>query len=225
MEVKLVVQSGRQAGMQIPITGEKFLVGRGEGCNLRPQSSQVSRKHCLILVAEGSATVEDCGSTNGTFLNNQRIAERCVLHNGDRLRVGMLDFEVQLGVSVGGKRKPKVNSVQEAAARTAGSSPSIAEDMDISGWLDEKGVTSETPTRQEPAVPSGDTMAGKSLTDTSTLPAVQPVKVDEENSSEAKPHQPKKTPGKLPHSSKPMAENSGSAADDVLRQFFHRRNP
>ena len=225
MEVKLVVQSGRQAGMQIPITGEKFQIGRGEGCNLRPQSSQVSRKHCLILVAEGAATVEDCGSTNGTYVNDQRITERCALHNGDRLRVGMLDFEVQLGVSVGGKRKPKITSVQEAAARTAGSSPSLAEDLDISGWLDEKGVTPDTPTRQEPAVPSGDTMAGKSLTDTSTLPAVRPEKAEEESKPELKPHQPKKPIGKLPHVTKPMAEDSGTAAADVLRQFFHRKNP
>lgn len=222
MEVKLVVQSGKLAGTEIPIVGDKFLIGRGENCHLRPQSSMVSRKHSLIQVGEGSATIEDCGSTNGTFLNDKRITQRCELHNGDRLRVGMLGFEVQLIVSVGGKKKPKVLSVQEAVARTAGSSPSLTEDLDISGWLDEDGVSDSTPTRQEP-VPSDDTMTGKSLTDTSALPASQPKQ--EEKAKEEKTPPPKKTSGKLKRPARPMAENSGAAAADVLRQFFHRKKP
>ena len=220
MEVKLVVQGGKQAGTEIPIAGDKFLIGRGQSCHLRPQSSMVSRKHCLIQLGEGSATIEDCGSTNGTFLNDERITEQCELHNGDRLRVGMLAFEVQLAVSVGGKKKPEVHSVQEAVARTAGSSPSLTEDLDISGWLEEDGGSDSTPTRREP-VPSDDTMTGKSLTDTSTLAASLPKQ--EEKAKEEKTHPPKKASGKLKRPAKPMAENSGAAAADVLRQFFHRK--
>ena len=220
MEVKLVVQSGKRAGTEIPIAGDKFLIGRGQSCHLQPQSSMISRKHCLILLGEGSATIEDCGSTNGTFLNDERITERCELHNGDRLRVGMLSFEVQLAVSVGGKQKPKVHSVQEAVARTAGSSPSLTKDLDISSWLEGDGVSNSTPTRREP-VPSDDTMTGKSLTDTSTLAAAQPKQ--EEKAKDEKAPPPKKASGKLKRPAKPMAENSGAAAADVLRQFFHRK--
>lgn len=222
MEVKLVVQSGKQKGMQIPISGDKFLIGRGENCHLRPQSSMVSRNHCLIQVGEGLATIEDCGSTNGTFLNDKRISKRCELHNGDQLRVGMLVFEIQLAVSVGGKKKPEVRSVQEAAARTAGSSPSLTDDLDISNWLDEDGVSDSTPTRRE-STPSGDTMSGKSLIDTSTLPVSQPKQ--EEKATEEKIPPPKKASSKLKRPAKPMAESSGAAAADVLRQFFHRKKP
>ena len=59
MQVKLVVANGKQAEKKIPVTGPKFLIGRGEGCQLRPQSTGVSRKHCVILVEE--ATVDHQG--------------------------------------------------------------------------------------------------------------------------------------------------------------------
>ncbi len=230
MEVKLVVQNGKQAGTQIPVKGDKLLIGRGQECNIRPQSSLVSRKHCLILLGEQSATVEDCGSTNGTFLNDRRITERCELHDDDRLRVGMLDFQVHLSGVAAAKGKPaksKVYSVHEAAARTAGSSLSLQEDLDISGWLDEGGEADSSPTRRHEPV-SGDTVGGKSLIDTSTLPAASPKqdeKGEEEKSTEDDAHPPKKPYGKLRRSTKPTAADSGAAADDALRKFFHRKKP
>lgn len=225
MEVKLVVTNGKQAGTEISIKGNSLLIGRGEECNLRPQSSLVSRKHCCIELAEGSVAIEDFGSTNGTFLNDQRIEGRRELHNGDQVRVGMLTFEVQLSVSVGGEKKPVVRSVKEAAARTADSSPSLTEDMDISGWLDEEAGKVDAPTRRVPVDP-GDTMAGKSLLDTSTLP-VAPQKPEEEQPEkehELDPqHSPKKPVGRMKLTKKPTAENSGAAAEDALRQFFRRK--
>lgn len=228
MEVKLVVTNGKQAGTEISVKGNSLLIGRGEECNLRPQSSLVSRKHCQLEIAESAVSIEDFGSTNGTFLNDQRIEGRRELHNGDQVRVGMLTFEVQLSISVGGQKKPVVRSVQEAAARTAGSSPSLTEDMDISGWLDEEGGEVNAPTRRVP-VASGDTMAGKSLLDTSTLPVV-PKKPEEKEQEHAQEHvhedpqhPPKKPVGKMKRSNKPTAENSGAAAEDALRQFFRRK--
>jgi pSer/pThr/pTyr-binding forkhead associated (FHA) protein len=224
MEVKLIVQNGKQAGRAIRIAAAKFVIGRAEDCQLRVQSNLISRKHCMILIEDASATVEDCGSTNGTFLNDQRITERQELHSGDRLRVGMLGLEVQLAVSVEAKRKPKVHSVQEAAARTAASTPAAQEDLDISGWLGENGGPAPTPPRPEP--PSAhETIADKSLVDTATMPAEGP-KPDEKQSADKKQqktHGPSKGVSKFHAPAKPKAETSGAAADDALRQFFHRK--
>ena len=220
MEVKLVVVNGKQSGTAISIKENGLLIGRGEECNLRPQSSLVSRKHCRIMVGEATATIEDCGSTNGTFLNDERISERVELHNGDQIRVGMLTFEIQISVGIGGRKKPKVRSVQEAAARTADSSPTLADDMDISGWLDEEtGDVTATPTRRAPAA-TGDTMSGKSLLDTSTI---SPTPEKEDKPSEKSENPPKKSAGKLKKPAKPTTEDSGTAAADALRQFFHRK--
>ena len=104
MEVNLIVANGKLMGKKIPVASSKFLIGRGEECNLRPQSSMVSRKHCVILVERDSAAIEDLGSTNGTFVNDERLAERRQLNNGDRIKVGMLELEVQLAVAE--RRRP-----------------------------------------------------------------------------------------------------------------------
>ena len=224
MEVKLIVQNGKQAGRAIPVSAAKFLIGRAEDCQLRVQSNLISRKHCMILVEEGSASVEDCGSTNGTFLNDERITGRHELHSGDRLRVGMLGLEVQLAVSVEGKRKPKVHSVQEAAARTAASTPAAQEELDISGWL---GTTAgqtglrparsrRWPTRQSP------TRAWSIRPPCPPSPQARRREAPPEKKQQ-KTHGPAKGVGKFHAPAKPMAESSGAAADDALRQFFHRK--
>ena len=102
MEVKLVVVGGRHAGKEIPVTGPQFLIGRGERCQLRPQSDMVSREHCAIVVEEGTVVVRDLNSRNGTFVNQQRVEGSRKLHSGDRLKIGPLEFEVRLATRLNG---------------------------------------------------------------------------------------------------------------------------
>jgi pSer/pThr/pTyr-binding forkhead associated (FHA) protein len=226
MEVKLIVASGKLTGKSIPIKPGKFLIGRGEECQLRPQSSMVSRRHCLITVDESSATIEDLGSTNGTYLNDVKLEGRRELHGGDRVRVGMLGFEVQMSVALGGKSKPQVHSVQEAAARTAAGVSSGKEDVDVSNWLIEDSKIVAVPPDAGKRV-SEDTMSGKSLVDTTTIasppPPHQPAK--EKKPDPAEKHGHSKIIGKMHRPAKPTAADSGSAAADALRQFFHRKKP
>ena len=145
MEVLLVVVGGKHAGTEIPVTGQKLFIGRAEDCQVRPQSELVSRHHCAILVEEGFVSVRDFGSRNGTFVNNQRVTGERELKTGDRLKIGPLELEVQLAVSVGRKKKPKVRSIHEAAARTVQSSHGEPkDDMDISDWLEEDTVVPPT---------------------------------------------------------------------------------
>ncbi len=156
MEVKLVVANGKQTGKEIPIKGPHFLIGRGEGCQLRPQSSEVSRKHCDIVVEKGAAAIEDCGSTNGTFLNDHRITGRQELKDGDRLRVGVLALEVRVIAGAAAEKKPKVRSVQEAAARTVASPPAVGDDLDISGWLGDESNESTVDSLPNARASAGD---------------------------------------------------------------------
>lgn len=133
MDIKLVVANGKNAGKEILIQVPQFLVGRAEGCHLRPTTQQVSPRHCAVLSEEGKAFVQDLGSATGTFVNQKKVVGRQELKTGDRLKIGPLEFEVQLIVGVGGKKKSKVRSVQEAAARTVQASAN--EDLDVSQWL------------------------------------------------------------------------------------------
>jgi pSer/pThr/pTyr-binding forkhead associated (FHA) protein len=57
----------------------------------------VSRFHCRFTgSAEGGLLLEDLGSTNGTFVNDKRV-ERVTLTQGDRLRVGRVEFALERG--------------------------------------------------------------------------------------------------------------------------------
>lgn len=134
MEMKLVVATGKNAGKVLPIEGPKFVIGRAANCQLRPSSDLVGQQHCAILFEEGRVVVEDLGSQTGTLVNGQRISGQQELKSGDRLKIASLEFDVQLTVAVGGKKKPKIHNVQEAAARTV-ETTSSADEASITDWL------------------------------------------------------------------------------------------
>jgi pSer/pThr/pTyr-binding forkhead associated (FHA) protein len=70
------------------------VVGRGAECDLRLDDTYVSQEHARIFAKEGSWYVEDLGSTNGTFVNEQRLAAPAMLTSGDRIRVGTTVLEI-----------------------------------------------------------------------------------------------------------------------------------
>lgn len=96
MRVALRVSGGRNAGQEIPIQQRRFLIGRADDCQLRANSSQVSRYHCGIHIENGKVWVRDYGSRNGTFVKGQRIAEPRELFDGDDLQVGPLQFIITI---------------------------------------------------------------------------------------------------------------------------------
>ncbi len=205
MDVKLVVIGGKHPGQEIAVPGPEFIVGRAPECKLRPNSDMVSRRHCMISVAAGKATIRDLGSRNGTLVNGHKIAAEHELRTGDKIKVGPLEFEVHLSTSIGGKKKPKVHSVQEAAARTVEAAKPRDNEPDISDWLAEED--------------DGDTKSNK-LTTTYT-PATAPKPPEEVPVAEKQQRiDPMAGPGQQ---KKPMAENSRTAAADMLKQFFKPR--
>ncbi len=187
MDVKLVCLGGQQAGRAVPVPGPKFFIGRDQDCQLRPKSDLVSRHHCVILVEEGFVAIRDLGSRNGTFLNSDRIRGETPLKTGDRLRVGDLEFEVQVNVSVGGKKKPKVQSVQEAAARTVASSEQKKQDLD--DWLVDENVDSARISAEETRTIEMPTKPAKAK-----RPPVEEFDEDEEEEEEVRPKAKAKRP-------------------------------
>ena len=207
MDVKLVVMGGKNAGQEIPVAGPKFFIGRAEDCQLRPGSEMVSRHHCVLLVEEGFVAVRDFGSKNGTFVNGEQVKAERELKAGDRLRVGPLEFALQLSVSVGGKKKPKVHNVQEAAARTVQTSAG-GQDADIAGWLEDGDETVSGGRTREVA-------AGAVASGAETTPASESA-----DRPGAKPKQP---PAEKPEPPKPAETSSRSAAEEMLKQFYRRK--
>jgi hypothetical protein len=91
----LVAYGSNPAGDFWPLKGGRLAVGRqggGDGIEISLQDPTISSRHAAVLVdaASGSVSVEDTGSTNGTFVNDEHIGfnGRRELRDGDRLRFG-----------------------------------------------------------------------------------------------------------------------------------------
>jgi DNA-binding winged helix-turn-helix (wHTH) protein len=81
---------------EIPLEcGENVLGREGPGVILL-KSTTVSRRHVRVVVAQDSATAEDLGSKNGTYVNDQRLTTATRLVDGDQLRIGSLLFTLRM---------------------------------------------------------------------------------------------------------------------------------
>ena len=243
MQVTLKVVDGKNDGRQIAISIPEFIIGRGDKAHLKPSSDLVSRNHCLIKTEEGKVIVSDMGSRNGTFLNGEKLTAPHVAQVGDQLRVGRLQFEIIIDHAVAGSKKPKVQDVVEAAARTA-KSPSKPQSLEdsITDWLADDDDDVELDTFTKEALSNADTVQFK-LDETSDLTAKSKEETADEKSGDestdksdedseedseevvvdGKKKKKKKTYGKLPPVPKFSHDDSTTAADDVLRKFFNRR--
>ncbi len=92
----LVLTPGKSDGKTIPITAPQFMIGRAPECQLRPASSLISKRHCVLAVRGGKVYLRDLDSTNGTFVNDQPIKDEIELHHDDNLKLGPLAFKVVL---------------------------------------------------------------------------------------------------------------------------------
>jgi hypothetical protein len=94
LNAELRVLDGKHQGKSLPLNVKKFLVGREADCQLRPNSDLVSRHHCVFTIDDFSVRLRDLGSTNGTYVNNERIAGQVVLQPGDVVSIGKLTLEL-----------------------------------------------------------------------------------------------------------------------------------
>lgn len=75
---------------------EAVIVGRAPGCDLVLADAQLSRTHCRVQLVGRTTLITDLNSTNGTFVNDQLIAESAVLPVGGYLRIGHHVFQLAL---------------------------------------------------------------------------------------------------------------------------------
>jgi len=105
-KLTLMVESG-------PLKGQKFsidepmlcIIGREFDCNLRIDSSSMSRHHCVLEVKPPYVFIKDLGSTNGSFVNERKLNDfddATELHHGDKVRLGDNSISVTLPALVKG---------------------------------------------------------------------------------------------------------------------------
>jgi pSer/pThr/pTyr-binding forkhead associated (FHA) protein len=70
-------------------------IGRGPECELRIDDTYASQQHARLFPKGAGWYVEDLGSTNGTFVNDQQLVAPALLQPGDRVRIGTTELELR----------------------------------------------------------------------------------------------------------------------------------
>jgi len=87
-QFQFVMRSGPTPGVTFPLEGDQLTIGRDATNGVAINDAEVSRKHARLMFQGGKYVLEDLGSTNGTFVNGQRLAGPIVLKPGDVVSLG-----------------------------------------------------------------------------------------------------------------------------------------
>ena len=93
LDPRLVVERapGHTPGMEYDL-GDGAVMGRGDQAEIRLEDPFASSRHAKLTRQGGIVVLEDLGSTNGTYLNEELVTGPQPLHRGDRVRIGDSEF-------------------------------------------------------------------------------------------------------------------------------------
>ena len=88
MAFQFVMRSGPTPGAVYPLEGDQLTIGRDSTNGVAINDPEVSRRHARLTFQGGKYVLEDLGSTNGTYLNNERLSSPAPFTTSDTLRIG-----------------------------------------------------------------------------------------------------------------------------------------
>jgi pSer/pThr/pTyr-binding forkhead associated (FHA) protein len=91
---RITVIEGGLKGKSFEV-GDELVIGRGEQCNVVLDDTYASQVHARISAKDDTVMVEDLGSTNGTYLNRQRLTAPAELQRGDQIKIGKTVLEMR----------------------------------------------------------------------------------------------------------------------------------
>ena len=108
--------SGKYQGGEFPIVNDKpIIVGRSSDLDMVLVEDMVSRKHARITMQQDQIWIEDLGSTNGSFVNGEKI-KRARLKEGDRVLIGTSILKVIAGEGSRGDSTDAKRDLENVAA-------------------------------------------------------------------------------------------------------------
>jgi pSer/pThr/pTyr-binding forkhead associated (FHA) protein len=118
--------SGKYQGGEYPLPAEReIVIGRGGELDIVLVEDMVSRKHAKITTQQGKIVIQDLGSTNGTFVNGEKI-KRARLKEGDRILIGtsilklIAAADAKLDLSKSGATKEELNNALAELSKKQG---------------------------------------------------------------------------------------------------------
>lgn len=89
-----VTEGDEEKGRTFPLDAE-MLIGRAEKCHIVLSDNYASQIHARIFDRAGAVMVEDMGSTNGTYLNRQKVTAPAEVFRGDKVKIGKTILELR----------------------------------------------------------------------------------------------------------------------------------
>ena len=87
-QYQLIMRSGPTPGAAFTLEGDQITIGRDSANGITINDAEISRRHARLTFQGGKYVLEDLGSTNGTFVNGQRLAGPRVLKPGEVVSFG-----------------------------------------------------------------------------------------------------------------------------------------
>ncbi len=91
----LVVTQGSLAGATVPLTGSPVTIGRADSSTLVLTDDYASSHHARLVPGDGAWLLEDLGSTNGTYLDRERVTAAVPVPLGTPIRIGKTVMELR----------------------------------------------------------------------------------------------------------------------------------
>ncbi len=157
------VARGTDVGLTIALADGTVIGREGADVVLSDATGELSRQHARFALKDGDPVVEDLGSTNGTYVNDQRIVGAHRLQAGDRIRLGRTTLEFSPAAGLGSMAPLQVTRALEIPGDLTKARPVPLEATQARAIPDElRKATSDAPqvpSRTEPPVPTGPTFA------------------------------------------------------------------
>jgi len=90
----VTIADGPQAGVGATLGDQPVVIGRGSDCQIRLDDDYSSTRHARVFPSEGEWWVEDLGSTNGTYLDGQRVTRPVPAEIGGSIRIGRTTLNI-----------------------------------------------------------------------------------------------------------------------------------
>lgn len=92
---RLVVTAGAKAGLEIELSGEQLSIGRSSESALVIRDDYASTHHARLMLWNDQWVIQDLDSTNGTFIDGQRVTLPTPVPLGTPVTIGLTTFELR----------------------------------------------------------------------------------------------------------------------------------
>lgn len=153
---RLVMSTGPKPGMTYDLTKEEVTIGRDPANDIAISELEVSRKHAVLVAQAGAYLLKDLGSTNGTFVNGQRLMGPHLLRPGETILLGekvSLVYEIAVEAPGATVKSSPVASVPETPAPAGSAVENIYRPSQVAGAQPQVSPVEAFPASAIPELP------------------------------------------------------------------------